>query len=72
MEVNNMIITLNGETREFKTPLTVTDLIKELNLESRLVLVERNMEVVQSEDMDGTGIVEGDSIEVLMMVGGGL
>ncbi|NOY69909.1 MAG: sulfur carrier protein ThiS [Deltaproteobacteria bacterium] len=66
-----MIITLNGETREFKTPLTVAELLKELDLDARLVVVEKNMQIVEPGDMANTQVDQGDSIEILTMVGGG-
>jgi len=66
-----MIVTINGKTREFASPLTVTDLLKELQLASQLVLVERNLEIVERDDMAKTQVTEGDTIEVLKVVGGG-
>lgn len=66
-----MIITINGDTREFKSSLTVTELLKELDLESQLVLVERNLQIVERDDMAKTQVAEGDTIEILKVVGGG-
>lgn len=66
-----MIITINGDTREFESSLTVTELLKELDLESQLVLVERNLQIVERDDMAKTQVAEGDTIEILKVVGGG-
>ncbi len=66
-----MMITVNGDTREFDSPLTLTELIEALGLESQLVLVERNLQIVERDDMEKTQLTEGDVIEILKVVGGG-
>ena len=66
-----MIITINGDTREFESPLTLAELLKELDLASQLVLVERNLQIVERDDMAKTQVAEGDTIEILKVVGGG-
>ncbi|MEE8397398.1 MAG: sulfur carrier protein ThiS [Desulfobacterales bacterium] len=66
-----MIITINGDTREFNSPLTVTELLKALDLESQLVLVERNLQIVERDDMAETQVTDGDAFEILKVVGGG-
>ena len=66
-----MIITINGEKREFESPVTVTELLNLLNLKSQLVLVERNLEIVPRDAMNRTQVVEGDTVEILRLVGGG-
>ena len=66
-----MIITLNGEKREFDSPITVAELLSLLNLKSQLVLVERNLEIVPRDAMNRMQVVEGDTVEILRLVGGG-
>jgi len=66
-----MLITLNGEKREFELPMTVSELLKMLNLTSQMVLVEHNREIVPRDKMITTQVVEGDTIEILRLVGGG-
>ncbi len=66
-----MMITVNGDTREFDSPLTLTELLGALDLESQLVLVERNLQIVERDDMAKTQVAEGDVIEILKVVGGG-
>jgi len=66
-----MVITINGEKREFETPMTVSELLRFLDFKTRMVLVERNMEIVPRDAMDNTKIVDGDTIEILRLVGGG-
>ncbi|HVI01370.1 MAG TPA: sulfur carrier protein ThiS [Enhygromyxa sp.] len=64
-------IVLNGEVRELGVGLTVSDLLRELRLDSRQVAVERNREVVPRAEHGSTVLAEGDQLEVVTFVGGG-
>jgi thiazole synthase len=66
-----MKIVLNGEPCEVAGPLTLTALLAQLNVDSRRVAVERNMDVVKRAMYDSTEIHEGDQIEIVNFVGGG-
>ena len=65
-----MKIQLNGETQEVKAG-TVTALIAELGLESRMLAVECNLEVVPKSAYETTDLKDGDRIEIVHMIGGG-
>ncbi len=65
-----MKIQLNGETRDVAAK-TVADLIAELGLETRMLAVERNMEVVAKSAYDDTALEENDRVEIVHMIGGG-
>ena len=64
-------IVLNGEVRELGNGQTVSDLLRELGLDSRQVAVERNREVVPRAEHGSTVLAEGDQLEVVTFVGGG-
>jgi sulfur carrier protein len=64
-------IVLNGELREIGVGQTVTDLLRELGLDSRQVAVERNREVVPRAQHGAAVLAEGDQLEVVTFVGGG-
>ncbi len=66
-----MRITLNGEVREVRDGATVRDVLGELGLQSDRVAVERNRELVPRASHADTRVAEGDSLEVVMLVGGG-
>ena len=51
---------------------TLTDLINQLDLDPRGVAIERNREIVPKSAWDGLVLVEGDKLEVVVFVGGGL
>ncbi len=65
-----MIIQLNGEERDMSAK-TIADLIIELGLETRMLAVERNMEVVSKSAYADTVLKENDRIEIVHMIGGG-
>jgi thiamine biosynthesis protein ThiS len=66
-----MIITLNGDSFEVPGPITVRDLLGQLNIEPDRVAVEQNLVVLKRTAFDTTLIAEGDEIEVVNFVGGG-
>jgi thiamine biosynthesis protein ThiS len=64
-------ITLNGDTHEVAGPLTVTDLLAQLQIDARRVAVEHNLVVLKREAFGATMIREGDEVEIVNFVGGG-
>jgi len=65
-------ITLNGEAFELPGTLSVSGLLARLNLDPRRVAVERNLAVVKRAAFGETMIEDGDSVEIVNFVGGGL
>ena len=65
-------ISLNGEPFEIVGPLTVNQLLTEIDLDPRGVAVEHNLEIVKRDSYDSLIITEGDQIEVVHFVGGGM
>ncbi len=63
-------IQLNGEARTVAAA-TLAELISELDLEGRMIAIERNLEVVPKSQYAATGLQEGDRIELVHMIGGG-
>lgn len=66
-----MQIVLNGEPREAPDGLTVAGLLELLEVRTRGVAVERNLEVVPRSRHASTALAEGDRVEVVTLVGGG-
>ena len=64
-------ITINGEKRDFASPMTVAELVKALGFDAQSVIVERNLEIVHRNDMTKISVSEGDTIEIIRIVGGG-
>ena len=66
-----MTITLNGDPFELVAPLTIADLLAQLNLDPRRVAVEHNLVIVKRAVYDSTVVREGDTVELVNFVGGG-
>jgi len=64
-------LTLNGESRAFDGPVTVSGLLATLGLEMRKVAVERNAEIVPRSRYAETWLEPGDSLEIVHFIGGG-
>ena len=66
-----MRITLNGDAHELAGPLTVTELLAQLQIDPRRVAVEHNLIVLKRDAFDRTTVGEGDDVEIVNFVGGG-
>jgi sulfur carrier protein len=66
-----MLITLNGEPHELPGPLTVSDLLSRLQIDSRRVAVELNLVVLKRATFETSIVREGDQVEIVNFVGGG-
>ncbi len=64
-------ISVNGETRNAKSGASVTDLLRELGLDSGRVAIERNLEILPRPQWAQTLIANGDRYEIVQFVGGG-
>ena len=65
-------ITVNGEAQEVKLPLTLTELIKQNNVEQPdMVSVQVNDDFVDRTEWDGIQIKDGDNVDFLYFMGGG-
>ena len=68
---DGITITLNGEERQVPEGLSLSGLIAHLDLNERLVVVERNREIVRRDRYGEVAVSEGDQIELVHFVGGG-
>ena len=66
-----MKITLNGEVRQFSSPLTVAALIETLGYAGMRIAVECNGAIVPRSRHAETQLAEGDALEIVVAVGGG-
>ena len=64
-------ITLNGERHDLVSPVTVAQLLAQLEIDSRRVAVEHNLVVVKRTAYDETIVRDGDAVEIVNFVGGG-
>lgn len=66
-----MNITLNGQSKTLKNSDTVGTLIIELGYENKRIAVELNGDIVPKSQHASTAIKAGDTIEIVVAVGGG-
>lgn len=66
-----MTITVNGETRSIRDGMTVSDLLDDLGLHPRLIVVEYNREILDRARYSETEVCAGDALELVHFVGGG-
>lgn len=66
-----MKIQLNGQEKQFATPLTVSALLVQLGLVGHRVAVEVNREIVPRSRHADTVLRDDDRVEVVRAIGGG-
>jgi len=65
-------VTVNGEARQMAAGSTVGDLLRAHDLDPRMVVVERNREILRDRDaFDRLPLEAGDVLELVHFVGGG-
>ena len=64
-------VVVNGAPREFPPGSTVKQLLEAMALEGRRLAVERNGEIVPRSTFEAARLADGDTIEVVIAVGGG-
>ena len=68
----DMRLQINGEDRDFIAPLTLAGLVEQLGMKQDRVAVELNRDIVPRDKWPETGLSEGDRLEIVHFVGGGL
>ncbi|MBN1958328.1 MAG: sulfur carrier protein ThiS [Desulfuromonadales bacterium] len=66
-----MQLKINGDDRIFTAPLTVEQLLLNLELKSEHVVVELNRVILDPHHFTETLLSSGDSLELIQFVGGG-
>ena len=66
-----MQLVVNGADTTVPDGASVVDLLDQLGLGAKWVIVERNGEPVERRDLPSTSLAEGDRIELVRAVAGG-
>jgi len=66
-----LLVYVNGESRELSGPLSLAELITQLDLPAARIAVELNRAVVRRNDWSTTMLQDDDRIEIVHFVGGG-
>ena len=67
-----MKLQINGTDQDFGAPLSLQGLLAELGMKADRVAVELNRNIVPREQWANTTLNEGDRLEIVHFVGGGL
>ena len=72
MAVSNVIdIVINGEPKQVTPGATLLELLVDLELDPRTVVVEHNRRIVRRPALGEVTVAAGDAIELVHFVGGG-
>jgi len=66
-----MKILINGEARQFAESKTITDLVADLRLEPKMVLIEHNGTALHRSEWSTCILSESDRVEILQVAAGG-
>ena len=66
-----MQISINGQLRDLPSPMTIEQLLREMDLHLPYVAVELNKELVPREQIGSQRLQDGDRLEIVTLVGGG-
>jgi thiamine biosynthesis protein ThiS len=66
-----MKLQINGQEREFPSPLSLAALVDNLGMKTGRVAAELNRNIVPREQWAATNLAEGDRLEIVHFVGGG-
>jgi thiamine biosynthesis protein ThiS len=64
-------VVVNGAPRAVRAGLTLMELLDDLALDPRAVVVEHNRRIVRRPALGETRVASGDAIELVHFVGGG-
>lgn len=71
MGSNEIEILVNGRPRMARLGQSVADLLRELELDGRLVVVELNRQILRRGELAEVTLEPGDRVELVNFVGGG-
>ena len=66
-----MQLTVNGKSREASDDATILAFLEANEIDPRIVAVERNGEIVKRDLWSTVRLTQGDTLEIVRMVGGG-
>ena len=67
-----MLIVVNGEARDVPASINLVELVQHLALAPERLAIELNHEVVRRASWPQTPLKEGDRVEIVHFVGGGI
>lgn len=69
--IDKIEVIVNGESRQVAAGRNIVELLTDLGLDHRLIVVEHNREILDRESYGVTEVQGGDTLELVHFVGGG-
>ena len=69
--IEQITLSVNGESMQVPTGTCVAGLVAIMELDTRKLAVERNLEIVPRSQYAATILAAGDALEIVHFVGGG-
>ncbi|MEI8377284.1 MAG: sulfur carrier protein ThiS [bacterium] len=66
-----MKIIVNGNEMEFQENISVQGMLDVMNNQNKMIVIEKNLEIISKENFAQTILKDGDNIEIISFVGGG-
>ena len=67
-----LLLTINGQEKQTSSVNTISELIQELDITAPHFAVALNLQVIPKSKYDSTKLQEGDQVEIVHAVGGGV
>ena len=64
-------VSINGESRQFSQPISITSFIEVMGYSGKRIALERNGEIVPRSTFATAQLNDGDKLEIVVAVGGG-
>lgn len=64
-------VTVNGDVVELEGPMMLPDFLKARGISSAAIAIDHNGTVLFRHEHDGSRLEDGDTLEIVRMVGGG-
>jgi thiamine biosynthesis protein ThiS len=68
---STLTVSINGVARDIATPVSLNQLLTQLQLESQHVAIEVNLQLIPRSQHDEFQVNEGDQVEIVTLAGGG-
>jgi sulfur carrier protein len=64
-------VIVNGESRALTGPVSVSQLIQDMDLQGKRIAIEINGEIVPASQHSSVQLSNGDNVEIVGAIGGG-
>ena len=64
-------IKINGQEKELPDNTTIKEILNLMKIKNNMLVVEKNIEIIDKKDYESICVKEGDNIEIAGFFGGG-